>query len=1250
MATPAFSLRHRDSKTHVTAKAQPNADNSLNRQQGSQNYPRIQSRDQPSSQSHWRSADLSEDTQDSVAHRERLEVAESSVRSVRDRLSSICEDKELDIDRMIQLFADIKQAEKRGDIHYLRVHSPKVLNTLSSSLFNFLRRFSADIESDKFSIASLNANDIHLLFNGLSVITGESLSNSLLSASDFHKSRPLLGSVTESMLSHASKEKMFEKSWDSSQLINGLNWLSRGLKQGIFSASSHILRQTYEKALQIMHTWTAGDDEHARPSTLVAPLDTRQLGKCMVQISTVMKYSLIDIEEQKTLLSDLVLGLTNGAALNEFKLWKKDVNNHQRTLTVAPVEGAVVTNISNAIKDCLGAGVLQPEDQRVQTLVSQLCRYMQFITDKDLAERNGQRLGNCCNFLRIVFEIEQRSGTSLVKDRNTYEQICSRMLGQISLRVKEFSRGNKVEQSIANLFSFVKAMDRTRSHSGILLNDAVKSLTSALLGMLSDMTSKDSVSATLGALHHFHMRHLGHAQTVYDLMISLLGKPEPKNLSSWSPQAQSMLMRTIVYCLNEPEALREFPDVRDSLSDLMQTLFDIGSYKDDLLPYLKAALIFITMDEEWIMGNQELLGSMLPKMHGKMISVDDLRKAVEQLQLGETPVVALPEPERRLEPVTIPVKKLMPANQNKSTTERLPVGMTRLVQPASVTTTSTGALTTAVTTTKKSEQLNNLPAVEWQQPVRVAKASRKDIRILPSTEPELVARSNGTAVTGDVTDKRPSHSNTTSRSTESKQKKPTTAVTGSHKQVKLAPDQEWFQLLKKEGPLSALQQKRLEELLKVRPALAMSTEGKGSKARSALFYAISTGKAAAVRLIMDAGDKKNLHEILIQVFDETMIVGSQELEALKVFLSRFSNPELEKLRKLIEEKYSTSGILKNIPSGFLNILQTFGLNFKENEKQTDNSSKNAVKFSSNKPSRKLGSDPGVNERFGFNDIPEIGRELVQAAHLGNTEKVIALLKTDSADKQALTEDHMGANALLHASGNGHVKVVKALKKMKSIEQQTRSSMRRTGANALMAAASNNHPEVVRELLTLASAEAMVKKPDYHGMNALMRAARTGAVKVVELLRKMDSGADQALAVDSLGNNALLYATRGGYYEVVKELLEMDSADDQAAVRNRDGMNALMVSAILRHPDIVDLLVNMKSGEQQALSRDNDGKNALMLAAEKGHAEIVEMLLTMDSAQEQAAARNNNDRSALECALIDGQIEVFMMLTEFLRRE
>ena len=1253
MATQASTLRQSDSQPAFTTSAKPDADASGTHQQHSQKHPRMRQQHQSIPQPRWESAEFRDDDDD-AKHSERLGIAENSVRWIQSRLSGISADKELDIEVLIELFADIKQAQKRGDIDYLRSHSQTLLSTLSSSISNFLRRFSAEIEADKFPVASLNADDIHLLFNGLSAIAGESSGSSLLSKSDFNKSRSPLQKVTESLLAHASEAKMFEKNWDSSRLINGLNWLSRGLKQGVFSAESPIIRQTYAESLRIMATWVASDGEHARPSTLVAQLDARQLGKCMVQLAAAMKFAVINIDEHRELLRDVVLGLLGGTVLNEFKLWKTVGNNHQQILCAADVEGAVITNISNTVKNCLDAEILNPDDRRVQTLVSQLCGYMQRITDKELSARNGQRLGNCCNFLRTVFEVEQRSGKTPMKDREAYQRICARLLGRIAVQAKDCITGDQAEQSLANLFSFVKAMDRTRSHSTVALNEAARSLNAALLQVVGKINSVDGTSAILSALQHFHLRHLDSAQSVYDLMIAMLGKLDPKDLTNWQPQARAMLMRTIVYCWSDSEALRGFPEVRDELLQLMRALFDFKWQKEDLLPYLKAALVLATTDQEWVLRNQQLLSAALPELQGGVVSVAELTKAIEHLQQSEPVIAPLPEPERRIEETTASGEKRTVVSNVAPAQERLPVGMTRLIQPVAVVTTTTMITSTATvnttTTTKPFRPRQEVQSEDWQLPARVAKVSRNDIRILPSTEPDLVARGNSTADSRDMPDKRPSHPTKTSSSTKSNQNKPSTAATGNSKQVKLTPDQEWFQLLKKEGPLSAPQQKRLEELLKAKPVLAVSTEGKGSKARSALFYAISTGKPVATRVIMETGVKEDLDKILIQVLDE--MVGDQVLEAFKVCLSQLSKSDLEKLRVAIEdeEKNRKSGFLKNIASGFLNVLQTFGLNFRRNEKQSDNSANSSAKFNGKKPSRKPESSPGSNRVFVVNDVAEIGRELVQAAHLGNVEKVITLLKTGSADKMALAVDMTGANALIHASGNGHAEVVKELKKLKSIEQQARSAITGTGANALMAAASNNHPEVVRELLTLASAELMVKKADYRGMNALMRAARGGAVEIVELLRKMDSGNEQALMVDSLGNNSLISAVNGGHYDVVEELLNMDSADDQAAVRNKDGMNALNFSAGLGRPDIVDLLINMKSSDQQALSRDKDSKNALMHAAEKGHVEIVAKLLMMDSAREQATARNNKDRSALECALVNGQFGVVRMLADFLKRD
>ena len=1167
------------------------------------------------SQSGWESAEFRDDDDD-AGHSERLGIAENSVRSIQSRLFGISADKELDIEVLIEIFADIKKAQKRGDIDYLRAYSQKLLHTLSNSISSFLRRFSAEIEADKFPVASLNADDIHLLFNGLSAIVGESSGNSLLSKSDFNKSRSLLRKVTESLLVHASEAKMFEKNWDSSQLINGLNWLSRGLKQGVFSADSPIIQHAYSEALRIMATWVPSDGEHTRPSTLAAPLDARQLGKCMVQLAAAIKFAVINIDEHRELLRDVVLGLLGGSALNEFKLWKTVGNNHQQILSAADVEGAVITNISNTVKNCLDADILNPDDRRVQTLVSQLCGYMQRITDKELSARNGQRLGNCCNFLRTVFEVEQRSGKTLMKDREAYQQICARLLGRIAVQAKDCITGDQAEQSLANLFSFVKAMDRTRSHSTVSLNKAAKSLSAALLQVVGKINSVDSASAILSALQHFHLRHLDSAQTVYDLMIALLGKLDPKDLKSWQPQARAMLMRTIVYCWSDSEALRDFPEVRDALLQLMRALFDFKWQKEDLLPYLKAALVLATTDQEWIFRNQQLLSAVLPELQGAIVSVAELTKAIEHLQQSEPAIAPLPDPEQPIEEIIASGEKLIMTSNVKPAKERLPVGMTRLIQPLPVvTTTTTTATTTATVNTttaaRPSRPRHDRQSEDWQSPARVAKTSRDDIRILPSTEPQLVARNDSTTVTEEIPDKRPSNPGKTSSSVKSNQKKPSTAATVSSKQVKIAPDQEWFQLLKKEGQLSGSQQKRLEELLKAWPALATSTEGKGSKARSALFYAISTGKSVAVRLIMDAGVKEDLNKILIQVLDE--LVSNQVLEAFKVCLSRFSKSDLEKLRVAIEDedKNRKSGFLKNIASGFLGVLQTFGLNFKENLK---------------------------------NSIAGVGLELAHAVDAGNVDKVTDLLKMRSADRQALTEDDRGVNALLRAAGLGHAEIVKELKKLKSIEDQARAVKKDSGANSLMVAASNNHPEVVKELLTLESAELMASKADSQGRNALNRAAMKGAVKVVELLIKMKSGDRQAMMVDYIGDNALISAAFNNHVDVVAKLLQMTSADGQALTTNQSGMNALQISASCGHLDVTRLLMKMQSGTEQAGAVDNRGNSALMLAAQEGHLEIVNTLLQSDDRMVfSLLKRNEKGQTALDLAKLNGHREVTELL-------
>ncbi len=1241
-STPSFARR--DSQTDFSAQTQQQqAKPAGTRQQSKPSVPRIQSKPLKSStstSSDWNYAtefpDQSEDD-DYIA--ERVRVAKESFKLIRDRINSLNDAGELDIDPLVSLFNLIKQAQKRGYIDDLRDYSGNTLTALSDLLATLLRRLAMDIGSEKFSLAGLNGADIHSLFNGFSAIVGEGPDESLLSRADLNKIRNSLSQSTEALLTYAHHEEIFQKQWDSSQLINSLNWLSRGLKQGLLSPKMSVIRQSFVQALKSMKSWVPADDDTTRPTTAIEPLDTRQLGKCMVQISTAMKFSLIDLEEHGSLLKEAVVGLCGANVLKEFTLWQQGSHSFERKLTKVSPEGTELTNISNTIKDCLRNKILDLGDSCVQLIINQLCDHLHALPDAALLERKGQRLGNSCNFLREVSEVALTTGPDL-SCLGAYQKSCARMLNLIPRLTNNLSLDLLAEQSVVNLLSFVKAMDKTRQQSTTLLQTAAASLVSALPQMVYRFRKIDGVSGTLGALQHIAQRNMVPVEKVIDIMLTIFNKIDPEDLSRWPAISRVVLVRAAVY-LWENLPMREAPsDTLRNLLQIMQVLLRMPAPTEDRLDYLKAVVLMMGQDAQWLEAHQSVIKNLMPEMTGDTISREDVIQTLKRLQSKELVIEGLlePEPEPEPEANTLKSAAVIPAvaatvQSSPRLKEKPLVGMTRLVDtkaPAIVTNTApTATAGTRTSITPLIQPSRSAQADGWQVPNRVVKVSksepvRADINTaaikLQSTEPNLVAR---------VEKKPVAASRSSVPASQKKPVKPVSTATpskkASHQQrqqsQKLPPEQEWFQLLRREGRWSAHQQKRLEELLKAKPALAASSEGKGRTARSALFYAVSTGKTEAVRLIMGASSQQNLNAILIQVFDEALMVGDQERNALRACLSQLSRSQLDTLRNAMENKYSNSGISKKIASGYMAVLEEFGLDFKENKKQISNSPEinmkgNAIgQLSKPRVGREdwhdfKASSISPEVMMFFNSVPDHLEEIIEAAHYGNVDKVIALLKAESADENALGKDSMGCNLLLHAAAKGHADIVLELKKLKSIEDQAKAVNRLSGANALMAAASNDHPKVVKELLTLSSADSMARAIDHRRMNALMRAANRGSAAVIKLLAEMQSADDQATAIDAMGSNAL------------------------------------RASAARGHLGVVDILINMRSGDEQALSTDNLGENALMHAAQHGQTEVVAKLLAMKSAPEQVKAMSSKNQNALDLALLNGHGKTAALLMEF----
>jgi ankyrin repeat protein len=496
----------------------------------------------------------------------------------------------------------------------------------------------------------------------------------------------------------------------------------------------------------------------------------------------------------------------------------------------------------------------------------------------------------------------------------------------------------------------------------------------------------------------------------------------------------------------------------------------------------------------------------------------------------------------------------------------------------------------------------------------VAKARQHDVPVLAATEPKLVARNKPVTGKPEVNAKMTPEKTSSVKSQKSQGNpatKPTspTKASPNTKAAKLTPEQEWFQLLKQEGALSSLQLKRLKELLEKTTSLAISAEGKGNKARTALFFALSTGKAEAVSLIMraNAQTKRDMAGTLRQVLDEVLIVGDSEVSTLKACLSMLSASELTVLRDTLNQQYKPGEMRKQVAGKLWEVLLEKGLTQEanvaiDNQIQPQGSAKTTKTVARAEPVTSQNSAP-----VPFDSVDEHGyNALMRAAADGNADIVDRIIRGKSGVQQIKAVDKGGWNALMIAAENGHTEVAKYLIDHTSGTQQVKMASMDCW-NALKIAAAKGHAEVIKLLIAHTSATEQAKMVDKDGWNALMNAAQFGHTEVVKLLIDHPSGTEQAKMVDKDGNNALMIAAANNRTEVVKLLIAHTSGTEQAKMVNKNSFNALMNAAQLGRAEVIKLLIAHPSGTEQAKMVDNDDFNALMIAIETGRTEIIKLL-------------------------------------------
>ncbi len=188
------------------------------------------------------------------------------------------------------------------------------------------------------------------------------------------------------------------------------------------------------------------------------------------------------------------------------------------------------------------------------------------------------------------------------------------------------------------------------------------------------------------------------------------------------------------------------------------------------------------------------------------------------------------------------------------------------------------------------------------------------------------------------------------------------------------------------------------------------------------------------------------------------------------------------------------------------------------------------------------SDMGADEVV---DKEGMGKELLKILDAEDIDEIdekraIELIK-DGANIEK--KDGDGNTALMNASANGHVKVVKALLDA-GAEVDEKDKWNGT---ALMYASANGHVEVAKALI---DAGAKVDEKDNNGNTALILASSYGHVEVVKAL--LDAGAEVD-EKNERGYTALIWASQYGHVEVAKALL--DAGADVTITKN-DGYTAI----------------------------------------------------------------------------------------------
>ncbi len=1067
---------------------------------------------------------------------------------------------------------------------------------LRGKLLSFADHLSTALNSGDATthLAPLKHKEVQAICLGLSVCvpaSGARLFDQSLDTED----RNTLQTLTDTLLQQAMDQGLPDGVDANGQVFDILNLASRLLKAELITADD-VIRQCFGKVLVLIEAWTGGDQCQRL-------ISDHNLGRCAVQIATIINYELLELDEPIATTSSREQPATQGQLLQQcvLKLCSDAVLSR---LATAQVDTVSLLNVCNTLKDALDKRVLHPNSP---TLLPALDRLTQVIGTLPQAALAGEDtdyvpLANFSNFLRKIGEYRVQKKQVFKDALPAMAPACSHLIACI--KHPDFDGSMVDGQALANLVSFVKYCDKQR---------AAKSAPTSTASAYSPSSSSSSSKAA---------------------------SPNQRALQGAASILVSALLAKGSQCLHHPKSLGGAITGLAYLwaSNLVPRSPELKSLMGELLK--KAAP---TPGSHWPYDPRIILPALKLMLDAGMVAAKDLWLQAQEIDRRIGELGAIIETIDALPPLPLPVTTTStPAAAGKAAVKppANPIGMTAVMKTPLL-----GVFTPPLSNSYLPVNKSGSTVAEDRKPKKTFKSRQASADLVHST-PVLIgkgpknkpeAEKLKTTTAGNTAQDKRAQASEDKKKNQQKQKgavaQPAKAkrrpdarstlnpvqralcnaiVNGDAKQVdvQLKAGGQWT-----EERIVAVLAQLQEDLLMV-----------GKNEISALEQFLT----AIQRLLPQDGA-----EILTSYYAKHTPSSGGMVSLLERHDLYFDFKSLESPAKLLEFLSTASDKKWN---AFMKLERGQELICRE-DAEGRNLLRSAIFRNTLSVVEKLLRTP-LGQSMATQPDSKGNSPLLVALAFEKIEAAEKLLKLSSANDQAMMVTKDGLNPLEVAIKIRALNIVGMLLALPSRNQQATARTIPTGYNALMQAAVSNQVEVIEMLLELASAEVQLLATTHEGKTALILAIERRSTEVAGRLLAHPTAPRQAGIADPAGLNPLIYALLYEERRIARVLLSLPTADDQVRAALAEGRNPLALALEHELVDIATRLLALPSANDQALLSNNpQSLSPLLIAAHRGYLGVVRLLLGLASADRQSLAPCKTGWIPLTAASQGGHIEI-----------